>query len=283
MIPKVDIIQNPDKAPDYDKIFRDSFIDINEKIKPQPIAISIGENYYKGNSYPVPFATYGNYSCIVAPSKSKKSFFKSALIAAYIGGNSVNYFPNIRGHRRSDAVIVDIDTEQSNFDAQKVFRRVKTMSGSDYSFYFPFALRRYKAKERMQFVEWLFNEWDYRNDIGLMSIDGYAHLVSDFNNLEQSNELTENLMKWTDEKQCHITGILHSNFGSDKPVGHIGSFTLKMAETVVYLTSEEGIERQLVKVDADKYSRNKPFDSFKFFINDEWLPQSIETETKMVF
>jgi hypothetical protein len=33
----------------------------------------------------------------------------------------------------------------------------------------------------------------------------------------------------------HITGILHKNFGTSKPVGHVGSSVLKKAETVVFM------------------------------------------------
>lgn len=283
MIPKVNIIKDPDARPDYSQLYRDSLVDLKAYIPRQPVAISIGETHYKGQSFPIPFGTYGNYSCIVAPSKSKKSFFKSALIASYIGGNSIQYFPDICGHRSENAVVVDIDTEQSKYDAQKVFRRTKEMTGQQYPYYYPFALRAYSARERMEFIDWLFNDWENRKYIGLVSIDGYADLINNFNDLEQSNELTTKLMQWTDDSQCHITGILHSNFGSDKPVGHIGSAVLKKAETVVYLSPSDQSGPDYVKVDADKYSRNKPFTSFEFFINDDWLPQAKTSENQIAF
>lgn len=288
MLPRVNtdtqdqIIKDPDAKPDFSEMFKSSFIDIKEAIPRQPVAISIGETDYKGVSYPIPFATYGNYSCIVAPSKSKKSFFKSAIIAAYIGGESLQYFPNIRGHRSENTVIVDIDTEQSRYDCQRVFRRSMDMVGYSYDYYFPFSIRGYSEKEAFEFVDWLFNEWENREHIGLMSIDGYSDLINNFNDVEQSTKLTRKLLKWTDQSQCHITGILHSNFGSDKPMGHIGSSILRRAETVVYLTKSDG-ENDIVKVDADKYSRNKSFESFEFFVNDDWLPEAVQTENQIVF
>jgi len=55
-------------------------------------------------------------------------------------------------------------------------------------------------------------------------IDGIADLVSDVNNLEESNLVVQKIMKWSAELDCHIVTVIHSNFGSDKPTGHLGSF-----------------------------------------------------------
>ena len=82
---------------DFDKVFNDSQIDLKEKLSHPPVAIAIGEHDYKGNNYPTPFGSYGDISCIVGSSKSKKTFFKSAIIAGYIGGNSNSHFKAIHG------------------------------------------------------------------------------------------------------------------------------------------------------------------------------------------
>jgi hypothetical protein len=38
-------------------------------MKPQPVAISIGSSEYKGTNYPIPFGSYGDFSCIVEHQK----------------------------------------------------------------------------------------------------------------------------------------------------------------------------------------------------------------------
>jgi hypothetical protein len=48
-------------------MFNESYID-PEKMKQQPVAISIGTS---GNSYPIPFGSYGDFSCIVEHQKSE--------------------------------------------------------------------------------------------------------------------------------------------------------------------------------------------------------------------
>jgi hypothetical protein len=93
------------------------------------------------------------------------------------------------------------------------------------------------------------------------------------NDLSQCNELVQKLMKWTDVSQCHLTGILHTNFGSDRPTGHLGSAIMKKAETVCVL--EYGETETTVKF---KYTRGFPIDEFSFFIGSDGLPRTQENE-----
>lgn len=253
---------------DFNSMYKDALIDAAEEIKPQPIALSIGYTNYKGTNYPTPFGSYGDFSCIVGASKSKKTFFKSMIEASYIGGNSNLFCPSIKGHDTKDKFVVSFDTEQSTFHTQRVQRRVLEMVGVNYDRYKTFSLRQYSPKERFDFIDWIVFESDMRDNIGLMSIDGYVDLVTDFNSLEQASGLTEKLLQWTAKGMMHCTGILHKNFGTAKPVGHVGSSVLKKAETVVFINTEDDIT--LAKCE---YSRNIAFDDITFKIGNDWLPR----------
>lgn len=255
----------------FKKIHDTQFVDIDEVFKPQPVAISIGESNYKEQSYPIPFGSYGDFSCIVGASKSKKTFLKSLFTACYIGGNSNFYSTEIKGHNVGKKWIIDIDTEQSEFHAQRVFRRVAEMVGTNPVNYKPFALRTLSATERFKFIDWIFNESKYKGNIGLLIIDGVADLVSDVNNLEQSNEVAQKLLEWSGNENCHIITVLHRNFGSNKPTGHLGSAVLKKAETVVFVEKED--DAVLV---TSEYSRNQPFENFTFSIDKNWLPYVVD-------
>lgn len=257
---------------DFKKILKDSLIDPAEEIKQQPIALSIGESNYKGINYPIPFGSYGDFSCIVGASKSRKTFFKSMIEAAYIGGKSNVFNPSIKGFNNENKFVLSFDTEQSHFHAQRVQRRVLELIGSNCDYYKTFGLRSYTPLERLQFIDWIVYESDYKNNIGLMSIDGYVDLVTDFNSLEQASGLTEKLLKWTADGKMHCTGILHKNFGTAKPVGHVGSSVLKKAETVVFVEKED--DNTIVKCE---YSRNQSFKNIKFYVDDnDWLPKEIQ-------
>ena len=255
---------------DYSKILLESYIDPSEEMKQQPIAISVRDSIYKGSSYPIPFGSYGDFSCIVGASKSRKTFFKSMIEAGYIGGNANILNPSIKGHQTKDKFVISIDTEQSRFHTQRVQRRVLEMVGAGYDLYKTFSLRQYNPHERFQFIDWIVNESEFKGNIGLMSIDGYVDLVTDFNSLEQSTGLTDKLLQWTSIGGMHITGILHKNFGTSKPVGHVGSSVLKKAETVVFIEKDNDLT-----VAKCEYSRNLAFGDIIFTVNEDWLPVEV--------
>ena len=270
MFEKIIIPETPElikNEVDFSQMFSDASIDPSVEIKQQPIAISIRSSEYKGVMYPIPFGSYGDFSCIVGASKAKKTFFKSMIEAGYLGGKSNLLIPSIKGHNQKDKYVISCDTEQSEFHVQRVQRRVLDMIGSSSDFYKTFSLRKYPPKERFEFIDWLIFESDFKDKIGLLSIDGFVDLVTDFNNLEQATGLTEKLLEWTSKGKMHITGILHKNFGTSKPVGHVGSSVLKKAETVVF------VEKQDVgSIAKCEYSRNIPFEPISFDVNKEWLP-----------
>ena len=241
------------------------FVDVTKKLPFPPVAISIGEHTIKGNTYPTPFGTYGNFSAIVGPSKSKKTFLKSLLLSRYLGGNSNIFSTSIKGHNQNK-IVVDIDTEQSLWHSQNVFKRVSEMVGSTES-YKPYSLRSLGHTERLELIEFLIYESEFRNDIGVIAIDGIADLIQDFNNLVECEMVVQKLMKWTTERNIHIITIIHQNSTTSKATGHLGSFILKKAETVCNVKNVE----ESVNVTFN-YTRGYPISEFQFQINSDGYP-----------
>jgi hypothetical protein len=274
-IPKINLAPET-VAIDFKAMFETSFINIEEELKPPPIALSIGSHPYKGNTFPTQYGSYGDFSCIVGASKSKKTFLKSLLIASYLGGNAHRYAPSIKGYDSKDKYVIELDTEQSKYHCQKVFRRVAEIVGKNPDNYKPFSLRGFTVKERLQFIEYIFLESEYRNKIGLASIDGVADLVDFVNNEEQSYAVAQKLLEWSEKSKSHIITVLHRNFASNKPTGHLGSAVLKKAETVVFIDKDE----EMVKA-VPEYTRNIPFEDFKFAIDEDWLPYIVTDQIRV--
>lgn len=250
---------------------------INPLIKQEPPipAISCGTKTYESKDevveYPIPVGTYGNFSFVQAPPKSKKSFFVSLLSASYLATEINGFTGDLKGHRNGKHII-HFDTEQSNFDAYRCFRRpIEMAATNDLENYHTFALRQLGYKERVDFIEWYLYDKLEKENIGLVIIDGIADLCSDVNNIEESNYVVQKLMTWTKELNCHIVTVIHSNFGTDKPTGHLGSFLEKKAETQIQLELNT-VNKQLVKVSC-KRSRNASFEEFNFKVNNFGLPQ----------
>jgi hypothetical protein len=81
--------------------------------------------------------------------------------------------PSFKGHDTQDKYVISFDTEQSKFHTQRVQRRVMEMVNDNiYDKYKTFALRAFEPKERLQFIDYIINESEFRGKIGLLSIDG---------------------------------------------------------------------------------------------------------------
>ena len=252
----------------------DCKVDPKESIDYPPVALSLGETLLKTKNkdylLPIPIGTYGNFSFIQAPPKTKKTFLVSLLASVYLGAKN-NFGGGLRGHRENKDLI-HIDTEQGKWHCQKVFKKVLDMNSVDYlKNYYTFGLRSIGYKQRIQFIEYCL-EHKVEN-AGLLILDGIADLVSDVNNLEESNACVQKLMEWSAKYNIHIMCVIHSNFGSDKPTGHLGSFLEKKAETQIQLQANT-VNKDWITVKC-KRSRGYSFETFSFKVNEIGLPEIV--------
>jgi len=260
----------------YESLLDEVSVDLSEEIKHPPVALSLGTydiTDYKGNkrTYPIPIVTYGNFAFVSAPPKTFKSYCMSLFGASFLGGRT-RFTGNLQGYREGKQLYM-FDTEQGDFHAQRYFRRVCDMAGTTEGIN-PFALRSLSYKDRVGFIDYVLENAE-EDSIGLVVIDGIADLVSDINNIEETNLITQKVMNWSTKYNCGIILVIHFNHNSRKATGHLGSFLEKKAETQIELFREEG--SNIVEV-SPKLSRNYGFKPFSFFINDFGLPQVIRDE-----
>ena len=260
-------------------------IDINKKIEHPPVAISFKTKEVSTKdglkSFPNAIGTYGNFSFVQAPPKSMKTFFVSLLGSAFC--NPKGKFTRGMDSFRDNKHFVHFDTEQGEWHAQRVFKRIQWMNkGLSLDFYHTFALRKISYRSRIDFIEYYLECMkEEGKEIGLVVIDGVADLVSDANNLEESSAIVQKIMAWTTIYNCHIVTVIHSNNGSDKPTGHLGSFLEKKAETQIQLSRDEN-KLGVITVSC-KRSRNTPFEQFDFKLDEEGLPKVINTDDLVNF
>lgn len=263
----------------YNGIHDKCLVNLDTEMMLPPTALSIGKHDYKGEAYVNNTFTYGEFSAIVAGSKNKKTFFKSALIASYIGGKANNYFPDFISNRKEDYYIVDIDTEQGAFYAQRAFRRVSDMVGGVYQNYLPFGVEELEPEEIIQFIDGLFKDPRYKGKIKWLSIDGVADLLVNSNDINESKNVATKLKKWRKENDCHINCVIHKNSTSEKATGHLGSFIEKKSETVILLKDTEDYKTRNSPIEVNQiYSRGAPFDTFYFKLDDNTLPFECENK-----
>lgn len=244
---------------DVNKALREDFVDLDAPDKEVPILLSYGQDWMGA---PLCIFGEGDYSVITGVGNSKKSFLKTALIASYIGGNTS--FGWFQSHRKEDKIVLDIDTEMSDRQAKNSFRRVEQLVGHRYENYRAYRLRTRTFAERLMEIETLIDR--YGSKIGLVSIDGYADLVSDTNDNVESAQLAQKVMSWTDKYQIHITGILHENPNGLKMRGHLGSEMSRKASTILKVEANETIDNESRVFHAK--SRDEKFKKFDIYIED---------------
>jgi len=263
---------------DFEDLHKKALIDLFGKPQKPPIAISIGYDdvSYNGEFNHLIFGTFGNISMIKGEEKARKSWLKSLILGCVIGGNGNLYSEDIKGHQMADKYVIDIDTEQDKYYNWLSANRIPKMVGTPESpivteNYISVNLREHSAKIRREYLKWLFMESEYRNKLGVVSIDGYVDMLDNFNDLVECVDFTQSLMKYSTISKSHITGVLHLNPGQDKARGHLGTILQQKCETVVII-KDEGDHSNVIC----QRGRGKKFKDFKISVNKDWLPYVID-------
>ncbi len=217
-----------------------------------------------------PVFTRGNISAIVGESKSKKTFLTTALIAsamAYPCRDS-EAFSNVT--KDPSLTTLWIDTEQGEMHVRKVIDRINhitaaiRISGDEEDCRLNvFALREQDPRQRRETLR----DAIYTYTPDLVVIDGIADLQYNTNDLEESDGLVGELMALSTRFNCHIVNVLHTNPGSDKARGHLGSALQRKCETVIYVHKDG--ETSIVE---PQFCRNAPFNRFAFTITTTGIP-----------
>ena len=212
----------------------------------------------------------GNISAICGEAKSKKTFLASALIASAmaIPLDKLNNFKNVE--KNMDLNVLWIDTEQGERHVRRVIERISTMTGAKMGGLnaeprlMTQSLRELAPMERYT----VMNEAIKRYPFDLVVIDGIADLQRNTNDLEESDALVGALMALSTNTNTHILCVLHTNPGSDKARGHLGSALQRKAETVIYVHRNGNSS-----IVEPQFCRNEPFERFAFCVSEEGIPE----------
>ena len=215
----------------------------------------------------------GNISAICGEAKSRKTFLTSGLVASAmaIPYNKLNNFQIV--DKNHNLNVLWVDTEQGEMHVRKVIDRISEMTGAKLGGLASeprlttLALRELAPAERKQrmYDAMLLMHYD------LVVIDGIADLQRNTNDLEESDALVTELMALSTLADTHIICVLHTNPGSDKARGHLGSSLQRKAETVLFVHRVG--ETSVVE---PQFCRNEPFERFAFSINEEGIPELCE-------
>ena len=212
----------------------------------------------------------GNISAICGEAKSKKTFLASALVASAmaIPLDKLNNFKSV--DKDMNINVLWVDTEQGERHVRRVIDRISEMTGAKMGGLLSeprlmtLSLRELSPMDRYK----VMMEAVKRYPFDLIVIDGIADLQNNTNDLEESDALVGLLMALSTKTNTHILCVLHTNPGSDKARGHLGSSLQRKAETVIFV--HRNGECSVVE---PQFCRNEPFERFAFAVNEEGIPE----------
>lgn len=161
-------------------------------------------------------AGLGAIGVISGPPKSRKTALVSAVVAASLSGKEVLGFKSdVKGP------ILYLDTEQRRGSFNKVNKNIMNWAGIPAGItperYHAYCLRDLMPNERLTLAKELCQELSPQ----ILIIDIISDLMYDFNDLEQSNKLVEEIMKMAGKDTLTLL-TLHLG-KANMVLGHLGS------------------------------------------------------------
>jgi len=191
-------------------------------------------------------STEGNLTTISGASKSGKSAFTSILLAGAISIDGLIdglEFVNVQPNATKKAVI-HIDTEQAKHkhknNLRSVIKRANMAKCPDY--FSSYNIRQLEVAQYTEITTQICERAMRKHGgIHLMVIDGIADFIKDVNDAEQSTTIVKYFEELAIKYQTPIIVIVHTNPGTDKERGHLGSQCQRKCESLLMVKTEGNI------------------------------------------
>lgn len=216
----------------------------------------------------VPFAPLGGIHGLTGQPGHGKTFTFTQMMVAILKGEFYGLHYELSNEVEKPKVLY-IDTEMEKGNTQLVMLRVYEMMG------WP------KGSEQEQFkILWLREElksldrwcktlkaiWEMHPTV--VFLDGLIDVISDFNDNKECQNLIYACMKVASYYNISMWLLLHENPGSEKMVGHAGSFLERKATDVLKTKKDKGSEVVIFSVEQRK-ARGRDLDTWQFRIDDD--------------
>ena len=280
-LPSGEEMEAADKAQSYKEL--DEYWLKPEKDYPEPHFLF----EYNG----VGFSPLGGIQAISGQKKNGKTFVLSQLMAAAIDNGSPRlnkYLPGLQLREETKAflghepIVLYCDTEMEQLYTAKVLRRVHWLCGLDMRTKFdrfhvlwlrevPKADKQTANKERWRLIKLAMDA--VQPDI--VFIDGLRDIVNNFNDLEESSEIINEMMANASKHKRCIWNVLHfnpkpSNDDESKMRGHLGTeLGNKVSDTFVSVKKKDPATGQVTFTVKQQDARGKDVNDWTFSVVDD--------------
>lgn len=197
------------------------------------------------------FAPKGDIVGLKAQAKSGKSMFCAIIAASVLGCDTFGLDTTDEA-----ATVLYIDTEQAKANAANQARRINALMGwgnSNNKRFNLYSLREMEIEERRKTIATLIELLKPT----ICIIDGLVDILMDFNDVRESQEVINELMKLSSKNDCCMVAVLHVNKSKESHDmrGHAGTMLLQKAADVFEVEKSKGGQLYTVK---QTDTRNRP-------------------------
>ena len=209
-------------------MLRETRIRTHTEVPPEEYALEVDE---KG------IFALRDIHAIKAKQKAGKTTALKVMIAALLLGVMFRVKSLLEKPR-----IVFLDTEQSRTDTKQIILDVTQMTGlpsdvidSQVSLH---SLRRIDQEQLLPLLEMVLEDEKPQ----VVMLDGIVEFVASFNDETESKQLIKDLLKLSDEHNCAIICVLHTNKADEdhNMRGHLGTMLAQKSATVLECVKERG-------------------------------------------
>ena len=230
----------------------------------------------------VPFAPLGGIHGLTGQPGHGKTFTFTQLMVAILKGDFYGLHYEL-SHDIPQPKVLYIDTEMEKGNTQLVMLRVYEMMGwpigsEQEQFKILWLREEVKAEDRWRKTLKAINVMQPT----VVFLDGLIDVVGDFNDNKECQSIIYQCMATASHYGISLWCLLHENPGSEKMVGHAGSFLERKATDVLKTKKDKGMA--VIFSVEQKKARARDLDKWQFKIEDDehhyGHPVILETEQK---
>jgi len=245
--------------------------DPNIEIKEPDVFLAIEENNEQ-----IPICTAGNFSLLIGKPKSRKTTLLSIFGAVIL--KKEKQIKILKSICTSEKLLW-IDTEQNAYHLSRNLHSLAKMVDDDLSNIIAYRFRNVEPSDRFTHVKTLITYY-VKQGVRVVIIDGIADLLTKgYNDEEEAIKISNFLLKYTEDYNIHIITILHENKGNGMAKGHIGSYLIQKAETVLSVSKNER-DKRFSEVSSN-FTRGKDFTSFFISYDENDVPCIVSDSTSV--
>ena len=224
----------------------------------------------------VPICTAGNFSLLIGKAKSRKTTLLSIFGATLLSkGKQIGRLISLHESEK----LLWIDTEQNAYHLSRNIHSLAKLINTDLDSLITYRFRNVDPADRFTHVKTLIKYY-VKKGVKFLIIDGIADLLTKgYNDEVEAIRISNFLLKFTEDYNIHIITVLHENKGNGMAKGHIGSYLIQKAETVISVKKNER-DKQFSQVSSEQ-SRGKDFSSFYISYDDNDIPCVVADSSKI--